>query len=171
MNKNLFGIVSLMYLSSNIFLFNGCSLNQGDVNSTQPAVTATLFLLSQKPQSQVLVRVPYYQVMSGQASILGREYYGKTILKSEATKIYRDLRNQSVQDLVGDDLSLCDIYYLVDRQEPELAADIYLRTTVSCEIIIGGFSGQLRNKATNSKHEPPFVFRPGTYHLNTVQYN
>ena len=171
MKKDNFLIFSTMYLIGNLFFISGCNLKQDKLDSPTPAITATIFLQSQKPQSQVLVRVPHYRILNGQTYLFGRLYNGQSVLKTEAANIYRDSRNQTVQNWVGDDLSLCDIYYLVDRIEPELDADIYLRTTVTCEIVISGFLDQLRDKATNNKYKQPYIFGPGTYHLKTIRYN
>ena len=151
----------------------GCLSGNMEARAPDPAIMATLICreAAKTPQVQILVRVPHYRVLTGHASILGRRYFGGTVLKPGAGTPYENWKERPLESVVGDDVSLCDIYFVVDRVEPVMAADIYLRTEVSCKVILSGFAGQLREKGTNVKHDGPFVFDPGTYHLETTRGN
>ena len=166
-------VAGLLCLVVGLFCSGGCLSNNAEVKASEPAITATLLWqeATGEPRTQVLVRVPHYRVLTGHASILGRRYYGSTVLKPKAATPHEDWKNRHLGGVVGDDVSLCDIYFVVDRIEPVMAADIYLRTEVSCKVILSGFAGQLREKGTNVKHDGPFVFDPGTYHLETTRGN
>ena len=173
MKANTTGVSGLLCLAVGLFFTGGCLSNNMEAKPPEPAIMATLLWqeATKKPQSQVLVRVPYYRVLTGHAWLWGRRYYGSTVLKSEAATYHEDWKERPLESVVGDDLSLCDIYFVVDRVEPVMAADIYLRTEVSCQVILSGFAGQLREKGTLRKHEGPFIFGPGNYHLETARGN
>ncbi|MFC1783239.1 hypothetical protein ACFL02_06595 [Planctomycetota bacterium] len=150
---------------------NGCTSNNMGTISPEPAVIATLQWqnASSQQQSYVNVRVPHYKTMTGYAMLNGRRYYGTTVLKSEAQKFYGDRMEVPLESIINGDMSLSDIYFIVDRVEPQLAMDIYLHTEVSCKIVISGFAGRLREKGTSRIYDGPFVFGPGTYRLETMQ--